>query len=106
MDEGWRAPPCPVWLANALSACLLCEEPYCKEKEGKKKPQQTTKTTGQIPAIRNNKTKVSGDVPVHGNAVRSFILAFYGYLLLWLVSRRNERYRTGCGQEESMGTSH
>lgn len=96
----------PSVVSKCVVSLFALRGTVLQRKRRKKKPQQTTKTTGQIPAIRNNKTKVSGDVPVHGNAVRSFILAFYGYLLLWLVSRRNERYRTGCGQEESMGTSH
>lgn len=96
----------PSVVSKCVVSLFALRGTVLQRKRRKKNPQQTTKTTGQIPAIRNNKTKVSGDVPVHGNAVRSFILAFYGYLLLWLVSRRNERYRTGCGQEESMGTSH
>lgn len=60
MDEGWRAPPCPVWLANALSACLLCEEPYCKEKEGKKTPNKPLRQQAKSRPLEITKQKSLG----------------------------------------------
>lgn len=98
VDEGWRAPPCPAWLANVLSACSSSQTNTAMKKE-EQTNRQTTNTTDQILAIGNNKTEVSGEVPVHGNAVRSFILAFYCYLLLWFVLRRNKSYCTGVGKK-------